>query len=160
MPSYLQKRVNRWYAVLEIPKHLRPVFKDKPRFVQSLETETRRTADRRKLPIIAAWKTRIELAKRKLEADEKNASMGPMVLRDTTDEPEIPIHEDAAYWKRKLAKAKEGDERALILEQIEFVAWDIGSVNVDEVGQSPSQSKEAREFHALGPDCCLQRTYG
>ena len=44
MPSYLQKRRRRFYAVLEIPKTLRPHF-GKPRFVRSLETDSRIVAE-------------------------------------------------------------------------------------------------------------------
>ena len=50
MPKYLQKRRRKWYAILEIPKTLRPTF-NKPRFVQSLETETLTIAETRVLPV-------------------------------------------------------------------------------------------------------------
>jgi hypothetical protein len=62
MPSYLQKRVNRWYAILEIPKALRSHF-GKPRFVQSLKTENRSKAGRRVLEVVAGWKKEIAVAK-------------------------------------------------------------------------------------------------
>lgn len=62
MPRFLQQRRRRWYAVLEIPKLLRPRF-GKPRFVQSLETESLSLAERRVLPVVAEWKRLIELAK-------------------------------------------------------------------------------------------------
>jgi hypothetical protein len=62
MPRFLQQRRRRWYAVLEIPKPLRPRF-GKPRFVQSLETESLSLAERRVLPVVAEWKRLIELAK-------------------------------------------------------------------------------------------------
>ncbi len=77
MPTYLQKRVNRWYAVLEIPVALRSLF-GKPRFVQSLETESRAVAERRVLPVVSAWKKEIATAR-----DE-------------------PVDDDAAYWRRRL----------------------------------------------------------
>lgn len=149
MPSYLQKRVNRWYAVLEIPKPLRPHFGNKARFVQSLETENRQTADRRKLPIVAAWKGRIELANRKLTADAKS-NLGSASSRPVASgAAEIPIEEDAAYWRRQLARARDGEERAVIQDQIEFAAWEIGAVNVDRIGEAPSQNPTAKHFHAL-----------
>lgn len=62
MPRYLQKRRRRWYAVLEIPQGLRKTF-GKPRFVQSLETDSQRVAEVRLLPIVAEWKRLIELAR-------------------------------------------------------------------------------------------------
>ncbi len=55
MPTYLQKRRLRWYAILEIPKPLRPRF-GRPRFVQSLETDSRTIAERRVAPVVTAWK--------------------------------------------------------------------------------------------------------
>ncbi len=57
MPSYLQKRRRRWYAILEIPKALRPRFGGKARFVQSLETDSRTVAERRVMPVVVAWKS-------------------------------------------------------------------------------------------------------
>jgi hypothetical protein len=62
MPKYLQKRRRKWYAILEIPKTLRPTF-NKPRFVQSLETESLTIAETRVLPVVHNWKQLIEAAK-------------------------------------------------------------------------------------------------
>ncbi len=59
MPKYIQKREKRWYAVLEIPKDLRPRF-GKARFVQSLKTESQTEAGRLCLPVIYEWKELIE----------------------------------------------------------------------------------------------------
>ena len=78
MPSYLQKRRLRWYAVLEIPKSLRPRFGNKPRFVQSLETDSRTVAERRVLPVVVAWKKEIATARNE------------------------PVDDDAAYFRRKM----------------------------------------------------------
>lgn len=123
MPTYLQKRVNRWYAVLEIPVALRPHF-SKPRFVQSLETESRTVAERRVLPVVAAWKKEIATAR-----DE-------------------PVDDDAAYWRRSLRNARDEEHRQSILEQIEYAAWDIGAINVENIGDQPSSDPEARRFYA------------
>lgn len=38
-PKYLTKRKQGFYAVMEIPKALRPLFDMKPRFLQSLQTQ-------------------------------------------------------------------------------------------------------------------------
>ena len=62
MPDYLLKQRQGWYAVLEIPKSVRPKFK-KVRFKQTLETDSITIAKRRVLPIIAEWKRLIELAR-------------------------------------------------------------------------------------------------
>ena len=62
MPKYLQKRRRKWYAILEIPKALRSAF-GKPRFVQSLSTESLTEAETRVLPIVHQWKKLIEAAR-------------------------------------------------------------------------------------------------
>ena len=123
MPSYLQKRRRRWYAIMEIPKLLRQRF-GKPRFVQSLETESRTVAERRVLPVVTAWKKEIATAKGE------------------------PVDDDAAYWRRRLHNAKDEKHRKSILEQIEYEAWEIGAINVENIGDQPSSNPEAREFYA------------
>ena len=62
MPKYLQKRRRRWYAILEIPKTLRQQF-GRPRFVQSLETESLSVAEKKVLPVIVGWRRQIDLAR-------------------------------------------------------------------------------------------------
>jgi integrase len=62
MPKYLQKRRRRWYAILEIPKTLRQQF-GRPRFVQSLETESLSVAEKKVLPVIVGWRRQIDIAK-------------------------------------------------------------------------------------------------
>lgn len=123
MPRYLQKRVHRWYAILEIPKPLRKRF-GKARFVQTLETESLAVAERRMLPVIARWKKEI--------AEAQNE----------------PVDDDAAYWRRRLSYAKDDEQKEAILHQIEQEAWEIGAVNVDQIGQSPTTDPDARKFHA------------
>ena len=123
MPTYLQKRVNRWYAVLEIPAALRSRF-GKPRFVQSLETESRTVAERRVLPVVLAWKKDIATAKGE------------------------PVDDDAAFWRRSLRNARDKKHRQSILEQIDYAAWGIGAINVDNIGDQPSSDPEARQFYA------------
>ncbi|NOX52014.1 MAG: tyrosine-type recombinase/integrase [Gammaproteobacteria bacterium] len=63
MPKYIQKRRRGWYATLDIPKSLRPLFNNKPRFFQSLKTDSETVASRRVLPVIAGWKAQIEAAR-------------------------------------------------------------------------------------------------
>ncbi len=58
-PSYLQQRGRRWYAVMEIPKSLRPRFGGKPRFLQSLGTESRSEAENLVHGVIAMWKAQL-----------------------------------------------------------------------------------------------------
>jgi integrase len=123
MPSYLQKRRRRWYAIMEIPAALRKGF-GKPRFVKSLETDSRSVAERRVMPIVTAWKREIATARNE------------------------PVDDDAAYFRRALRTAKTEEQRRSILEQIDYAAWDIGAINVDNIGDRPSSDPEARRFHA------------
>jgi len=60
MPRYLQKRRRVWYAILEIPKSLKPQFGGKARLVKSLKTESLSEAERRVFGVIAIWKEIIE----------------------------------------------------------------------------------------------------
>ena len=62
MPKYLIRQRRRWYAVLEIPKALRPRV-GKTRFKESLETESLTTAQRLVHTKIATWKALIETIK-------------------------------------------------------------------------------------------------
>jgi len=121
MASHLQKRRQRWYAVLEIPKPLRPHLR-RARFVQSLGTDSLAVAQRRVGPVVAAWRS--EIARARQEPDD-----------------------DAAFFRRSLANAKTGDERAVILNQIDMAAWQIGATNVDQIGQPASSDPEAVAFY-------------
>ncbi|WOI55585.1 tyrosine-type recombinase/integrase [Palleronia sp. LCG004] len=63
MAKYIQKRRRRWYATLDIPKDLRSHFGGKPRFVESLKTESQTEAERRCPLLIIRWKAEIEAAR-------------------------------------------------------------------------------------------------
>jgi integrase len=127
MPTYLQKRRRRWYAILEIPAALRPRFGGKPRFVKSLETDSPTLAQRRVGPIVARWLSDLDRA-REIKGE--------------------PITGDAAFFRRLLREATTDGQRSEILEQIEAVADDIGTLNVEHVGQAPSTDPVARQFYA------------
>lgn len=128
MSTYIQKRRLRYYAVLEIPKELRPQLR-RPRFVKSLETDSLATAKRRVGRLVDEWKRSI---------DQARAAAGK--LPTTTAD-------DAAYFRRALRDAKTEAERSDILEHIELAANDIGLLNVD-IGQLPSSDPEAQRFYA------------
>lgn len=87
MPRYLQQRRRRWYALLDIPKALRPAFDGKPRFVQSLETESLSIAERRCPPLVARWKALIETA------------------RNGDPTPLVELQEEAVEWRELLQQA-------------------------------------------------------
>ncbi len=143
MPSYLQKRRRRWYAILEIPMALRPHFGNKPRFVQSLETESRTVAERRVLQVVAAWKKEIATARN--EPDDIVAWRPNFVVRGRSF-PQPPISANA--MRRALQNAKTEEQRQRILEEIDDAAHWIGAVNVENVGEAPSSDPEAQRFYA------------
>lgn len=60
VPRYLEKRRRRWYAVLDVPKSLRPALDGKPRFVESLKTESLTEAERIVPLVIARWKAELD----------------------------------------------------------------------------------------------------
>ena len=62
LPDYLIQRRRVWYAVLEVPKALRPKF-GKVRLKQTLHTESLSVAEARVRPVIVEWKRQIELAR-------------------------------------------------------------------------------------------------
>ena len=62
MPEYLIQRRRVWYAVLEVPKALRPKF-GKVRLKQTLQTESLSIAEARVRPVIVEWKRQIEIAR-------------------------------------------------------------------------------------------------
>jgi len=106
--------------VLEIPAPLRPHF-GKPRFLQSLGTDSRSIAERRAGPVVAQWKRSIAEARGE------------------------PV-DDAAWFRRRLHRAKDAKEREAILEQISAAADDIAYDHVD-YGQPLSSVPEARAFY-------------
>ena len=62
MPSYIEKRRRKYYAVLDVPKSLQTVL-GRRRFVQSLQTESISVAERKVSPIILEWKKMIAVAR-------------------------------------------------------------------------------------------------
>jgi integrase len=124
MPSYLQKRRRRWYAVLDIPVSLRPVI-GKPRFVKSLETDSLSTAQRLVHKVVAEWQEALTSARKEPKADRAKVLL--TALRRATTEA----------------------ERAAVLELIYEAADAIGAANVEHVGQRPSSDPAAQEFYGM-----------
>ena len=63
MPKFYEKRRQKYYAVLDVPKALREQLGVSRRFVKSLQTDSESIARIRVLPVIAKWKQEIALAK-------------------------------------------------------------------------------------------------
>ena len=133
--SYLEKRRRRWYAVMEIPKKLRPRF-GKVRFVQSLGTESRTEAERKVHAVIGAWKEQL--------ADEHWPSID-YSIRGKTYSREV---QHPAILFQKLGNAKTEDKRQAILLEIEDAASHIGAINVENIGDPPTSDTEAQDYYA------------
>ncbi len=124
MPRHIEQRRQGWYAVLNVPADAQRKVGRK-RFRVSLKTRDISVAGRRAAPLIAQWKGEIAAAR-----------------------GEVAAKDDARYWRDALRRAKDDQQRAAIMEQIDMVAWDIGAINVENIGDKPSSDPEARRFYA------------
>src|ERR1700722_16619163 len=95
MPTYLQKRRGRWYAVLERPKPLRPTFGGRPSFIPQLETNSKIVARGRVGPVVAGWQAEIDRA------------------RGNTGRAES----EGAFFRKALRAAGSADAREAVYEQ-------------------------------------------
>jgi integrase len=95
---YLEQRRRRWYACHDIPANLQGTI-GRRRFVQSLETEDRKTAQRRAAILAVRWLSEIEKAR--------------------TGTPDH-LEKDALYWRKVLEdipeELKEVAEEAMVQE--------------------------------------------
>ena len=133
MPSYIQKRYRRWYAIMEIPASLRPHF-GKPRFIKSLETESLTIAERRVLSMVAGWKQEIATARNEPEDDvvarQPSIRVGRRLPLRSVPQPPV----SARRMRQALRNAKTEEQRQAILEEIEEVAHWLEAVNVENIG--------------------------
>ena len=115
MPIELRYRT--YFATLRVPDDLRAKL-GRSVFRQTLQTDSKRTAEQRAAPLIAQWRSQIEAAR----GD--------------------PNSNDATFWRDALRRAqgtgardghgRPADERALVLDLIEDAADRVGMVNVDQ----------------------------
>ena len=104
MPKFYEKRRQKYYAVLDVPKALREQLGISRRFVKSLQTDSESIARIRVLPVIAKWKQEIALAKASGSSGNELLDTVIKVRQDTQrlkahglDNWEIQIvHEDVA----------------------------------------------------------------
>ena len=136
MPEHLQKRANRWYAVMEIPRKLRPQF-GRDRFIESLKTEDRSIAETKLYPKLAEWKARID----GIDAGETI----DWVTRNGVYS--MPVTPPEVLFAR-LRQAATPEERAAILEEIDEMAGHVGAIYAD-LGKLPSSAPEARRYAAV-----------
>lgn len=131
MPIELRHRT--YFVYLDVPIDVRKSIGRRV-FRQTLQTDSRSVAERRAAPKIARWKAEIAKAR------------------------EEPNHNDARYWRDALRRAKTEEQRQSILEQIDYAAWDIGAINVENIGDKPSSDPEARRFYAEAIGALLPTT--
>ncbi|NIZ14719.1 tyrosine-type recombinase/integrase [Phaeobacter sp. HF9A] len=131
MPKYIQLRRRVWYAVLEIPKSLRPRLK-KPRFFQSLKTESRSEAERLCLPIIHQWKELIESVRSGTTPTDAIQAMRQFKLE--LERQKVPQHEIEMGMSEWATETEE-------LAEAHFVVngdWIVLSEHIDEYTSSLS----------------------
>ncbi len=92
MPSYIERRRRLLYAKLNIPEDVRDVL-GKMRFVQSLKTDSRSTAERYVTSLITRWKMQIDRARASKAGN-----------RD-------PLEDEARSWREALLDAKDDEQR-------------------------------------------------
>lgn len=119
----IEQRHRTYFAYLDVPKDVRHTIGRRV-YRQTLKTDSRSVAERRAAPIIAQWKGEIARAR------------------------EEPNHNDAKFWRDALRRVETPEARALVMEQIDMAAWDIGAVNVENIGDPPSSDPEARRFYS------------
>ncbi|MEP2953168.1 MAG: tyrosine-type recombinase/integrase [Sulfitobacter sp.] len=105
VPRYLQKRRRRWYAVLDVPKALRPALGGTPRFVESLQTESLTEAERLVPLVIARWKA---------ELDD---------VRSGTPRQQMDVKERALGWRDAIDSSTDDERDAIqhvLSDQVEM----------------------------------------
>jgi integrase len=106
MEMKIEKRRRLFYAVMSVPRPLRKVV-GKDRFVQSLQTDNKATAERRAAVLRLQWLTLL---------DKARASAG----KGTGDD----LSRDAEWWRRVLKDAPDEDQKALLLDMLADEARD------------------------------------
>ena len=153
MPKFYEKRRQKYYAVLDVPKALREQLGVSRRFVKSLQTDSESIARIRVLPVIAKWKQEIVLAKASGNSGNQLLDSVVRVRQDAQrlkgegfDEHDIQmIHEDVAY------------SRSWDNERGGFVTDDIPLADaVSVVHGSSLLLAEHIEEHLDGKDCTVK----
>ncbi len=133
---YLQQRRRVWYAFHDLPEDVRAAFGGKVRFTQTLQTEDKKTAERRAVPLEIQWLSEIEQARKGTRDHlEQDAAFWRKTLRGTPEEHremvlDMIAHESQQKIDRALSKAGYGDEQ------------EPGAMDLPEVD-------EALRFHAI-----------
>jgi len=108
MPKYLEKRRRRWFAVLDVPKDVRPKFGGLRRLVRSLETESLTEAETRVHRVIGGWKEEIAVAR------HGRSAVKPDLVKE------------GLVWREDLRKvAGQVEDEVLVKSLLDDKLWDI-----------------------------------
>lgn len=114
MAKYLEKRRRRWYATLDVPVALRDMFGGKSKLRRSLATESLTEAERRVMPVIAAWKAAFTRARHE-DPLERDIEFWRGVLADTgLGDFEREIAMDSILDQAEKLERQQGDEKAKV----------------------------------------------
>lgn len=164
LPKYLTKRKQGFYAVMEIPKALRPALDMKPRFLQSLETRDQKLAERRLPIIVNRWKAQLE--KLKGSGSDSTGLLWEILqwkktIEETQDEVSKDVATDMAYdWvvgleaKHGLAASKEA--HGIIFQDIQPLANHIDSWAAT-IGHLDAKTQSLQKL-AVGDLCAYFKT--
>jgi integrase len=90
MPKHLEKQWNTWHAVVYVPKDVQPYFDGKTRFSQTLQTDSLKVAEVKKLPLVAEWKELIKAARQ---------ARGPVNVEDIAAQVRLLRDEIRRKWQ-------------------------------------------------------------
>jgi integrase len=119
----LERRANRWYAVLVVPEDVRAAI-GKFKFIQSTGTEDKRRAQAIAAPILAHWRALIRQAR----------GEGDAVVRE------------ALRWREALGAEKDPDVRDVLEEQVLDRAEVIGAARSRELGRDHPEAQRFAEI--------------
>jgi integrase len=129
----IEQRHGLWYAVVTVPKDLRPALGVK--FIQSLKTHNKQEAQLKAYPLITRWKAEIKKARGNTSA----------------------VPDEALMWKRDIDNAVPGDEHDYgtkdaivdaLMERVEAIAVKQGEAKAAEFyGTAMGQRTPLRPFY-------------
>jgi integrase len=130
----IEQRHGLWYAVVTIPKDLRPAL-GAAKFIQSLKTHNKAEAQLKAYPLITRWKAEIKKARGNTSA----------------------VPDEALMWKRDIDNAVPGDEHShgtkdaivdALIERVEAIAVKQGEAKAAEFyGMAMGQRTPLRPFY-------------
>ena len=89
MAKHIEKRFNKWFAVLDIPVDIRPQLGDKRRFFKTCGTASETVAVRKAAVLVRGWRLEIDAARRKVANPfDSNVDWTRRVLAEIARDPD------------------------------------------------------------------------